>query len=357
MEVVDENFEELAEYFNESMYYNDNDSMWEFDYDLFAPHVPDWSVFRVFLAIYHPMIMISFGILATILMVYMLVVFIHKRLLDYVTCIFIMNIIAANAIILSTFPLWVYACIDEWNFGYIACCLFSGFYETHLYVVTWTVFGASLDKYLKLTDSESMSVLVRDRTRFSKLICACTWIVAFVMCIPYFFYSALEKHDRVICTLPGRDLFIQTTLLQTCFGLLLPMFGTALMYVLCVSYTYAIGYEPRRCNLDVLRYLVICILLSDAPFFIVKYIDIYCHSVYTYMLLSYLIVITESITYLKLFHVPLLMLYSGSRKKSDVTYILMHSWRSSNTLRADGPLELPDQTVNDEDTLVDLQDV
>ncbi|MGH0190728.1 UNVERIFIED_CONTAM: hypothetical protein FKN15_050318 [Acipenser sinensis] len=183
-----------------------------------------------------------------------------------VTSILILNLAAADAVVLLTAPFFIrYLAVLNWEFGEAPCKIMHYICNVNMYASIFIIAFMSLDRLLGVS-RPFLSQKVRTKPKVRRVALA-LWVLAFLFSIPMLFYrTVVTSKDRQWCNSvhmsSGHQVF--QYLLETSFSFVIPFTVMAVSYCR-ISLRLRKGRFRRRSRRKSSR-LIILVVVSFAVF-------------------------------------------------------------------------------------------
>lgn len=238
------------------------------------------------------------------------------------TDVYILNLAAADLLLLFTLPLWAVNAAHGWVLGTAMCKVTSALYTINFVSGMHFLACISVDRYVAVTRAARSPAGLG---RSGRLLCVCVWAAAVLLSIPQLLFYTVSHRGRCVPLFPHRlGIWVKAALqmLEICVGFVAPFLIMAVCYLLIARALLRTPNIQKSRPLRVVLAVVAVFIATQLPFNLVKFcqaLDVIYGLVTDCALskrLDVAIQVTES---LALFHSclnPVLYVFMGASFKS-----------------------------------------
>ncbi|KAM6170603.1 C-X-C chemokine receptor type 6 [Rhynchocyon petersi] len=228
-----------------------------------------------------------------------LVIYIFYQKVKNITDQFLMNLPLADLVFVCTLPFWAYASTHEWVFGMFMCKILLGVYTLNFYTSMLTLTCITVDRFVAVVQATKAHNQQAKWVIWGKAMCLIIWMVSLLVSLPQIIYGNVLPEDKVICGYKDENISTVVLATQMTLGFFLPLLTMIVCYsVIIKTLLHARGFQKHK-SLKIIFLVVAVFLLTQTPFNLVKLILTTSWEYSAMTSFHYVIIVTESIAYLR----------------------------------------------------------
>ncbi|XP_035484758.2 leukotriene B4 receptor 1-like [Scophthalmus maximus] len=190
----------------------------------------------------------------------------------------ILQLAAADLLVLITLPLWIYSLVHTWSFGWAFC-------KALVYIISVCMFSSiffitlmSVERFLAICHP---FLMMRWKTKSVMNRClVLLWLLAFLLGLPALLTQPLDENDGTErCFIRDFGSVTQAIVflcLETLGGFVVPLIILSICYCLVTAQLRKMSYNSKQKSLVLVHTVVIAFFVCWFPYHIINIIDLVC---------------------------------------------------------------------------------
>ncbi|XP_006893066.1 PREDICTED: c-X-C chemokine receptor type 6 [Elephantulus edwardii] len=228
-----------------------------------------------------------------------LVIYVFYQKVNSITDLFLMNLPLADLVFVCTLPFWAYASVHEWVFGRFMCKMVLGVYTLNFYTSMLILTCITIDRFVSVVQATKAYNQQAKWMSWGRAVCTIIWTASLLVSLPQIIYGNTFPQDRVVCSYSNADISTMVLATQLTLGFFLPLLTMIVCYsVIIKTLRKTQGFQKHK-SLKIIFLVVAVFLVTQTPFNLVKLVLSTSWEYHAMTRFHYLIVVTESIAYLR----------------------------------------------------------
>uniref|UniRef100_A0A8C5PCN2 C-C motif chemokine receptor 10 n=1 Tax=Leptobrachium leishanense TaxID=445787 RepID=A0A8C5PCN2_9ANUR len=264
----------------------------------------------------------------------LLTTYIFSRKIKSMTDIYLINLAAADLLLLLTLPFTAVNAVQQWVFGNLMCKVVDGMYSINFFSGFLFLTSISVDRYIEIVQAVEAHRLRHKSIYYSKLVSVVVWLASVLLTLPQFIYSHSQLTDEgyvcsmifpedVTAVVKGISNFSQIT-----FGFVTPFFVMVLCYSFIAKTLMSARSFEKHKALKVIISLVVVFVVFQLPYTLVMFLettDLLKSAQMSCMVRKkkdLAFIITRSLAFIRCCLNPILYAFIGVKFRNDIFHLL-----------------------------------